>query len=80
MPTPPQGDMVVPAENELPNESTHDARQGGSVETVGFSESETRPQELHGAVAYQEKTADPGGKPKFVEYTDLTKRRGEVRG
>jgi hypothetical protein len=72
--------MVVPAVNELPNESTEDARQGGRIFTQGFETDETRPQDLHGAVAYQQATADPGKKPAFVAYTDLTQPRGDVRG
>jgi hypothetical protein len=76
----PNEHSVVPAVNELPNESTEDARQGGRVVTKGFEADETRPQDLHGSVAYQQATADPGKKPSFVAYTDLTQPRGEVRG
>ena len=76
----PQATMVVEAENVLPNENTENARQGGRIETQGFEADETRPQDLHGAVAYQQATADPGAKPSFVAYTDLTRPRGTVRG
>jgi hypothetical protein len=76
----PQAHQVVAAENELPNEAMEDARGGGEISTKGFEADETRPQDLHGAVAYQQATADPGAKPKFIAYTDLTKPRGEVRG
>lgn len=76
----PTSHMVTPAEVEEPGELEHDARQGGRIETHAFSEEETRPQELHSAVKYQEETADPGEKPRFVEYTELTKARGEVKG
>ena len=82
-PTPsaiPQAHMVVPAENELPNESTFDARGGGMIETCTYETDETRPQELHGSVEYQKTTADPGKAPGFVAYTDLTRPRGTVRG
>jgi len=74
----PQAHMVVPSESELPHENTEDARSGGKISTKGFSEDETRPQDLHSAVKYQEQTGD--GKPPFVAYTDLTKARGAVRG
>lgn len=74
-----QARMVVPSENELPNEETHDARSGGSVYTCMHSETETRPQDLHGSVNYQ-KTTSTGGKPNFVAYTDLTSPRKEIRG
>lgn len=76
----PQAHMVVEAENVLPNENTENARSGGQIFTKSFAEDETRPQDLHGAVAYQQETADPGSKPPFVAYTDLTRPRGTVRG
>ena len=76
----PQAHMVVPASGEEPGETEHEARQGGTLHTVAYSEEETRPQQMHSAAHYQETTADPGGKPEFVAYTDLTKTRGEVRG
>lgn len=76
----PQQRMVVEAERELPNEETFDARQGGSIYTCMHSEEETRPQEMHSSVHYQETTADPGEKPNFVTYTELTKPREEIRG
>lgn len=71
--------MVVPAENALPNESVENARQGGRIYTKQFEADETRPQELHGSVNYQQTTADPGAKPPFVEYTDLTRPRTAIR-
>lgn len=72
--------MVVPAEKALPNEhhepasgvQDSDGRAGGRIYTQMFAEDETRPQELHGAVEYQKRTADPGAKPGFIPYTDLT--------
>jgi len=75
--------MVVPSENELPREAHEpatglqdsDGRSGGSIYTAEFAEDETRPQELHGAVEYQKVTADPGAKPSFWAYTELTKPR-----
>lgn len=76
----PQAHMVVPAENALPNENMENARGGGNVFTKEFAADETRPQDLHGAVAYQQETAEPGQKPPFVAYTDLTRPRGTVRG
>jgi hypothetical protein len=73
-------EMVVPAEVEEPGEVAEDARQGGRIYTCEYYGEETRPQELHSSVKYQEMTADPGEKPRFVDYVDLTKARGEVRG
>ena len=75
--------MVVPAQKELPNEAHEpqsgvgdsDARGGGSIFTQMFAADETRPQELHGSVEYQKRTADPGAKPPFIAYTDLTQPR-----
>ena len=75
--------MVVPASKALPREAHEpqsgvgdsDARGGGSISTVAFSADETRPQELHGAVEYQKRTADPGAKPAFWDYTRLTQPR-----
>lgn len=72
--------MVVPAEKALPNEAHEpatgvqdsDGRAGGRIMTTAFATDETRPQELHAAITYQERTADPGAKPPFVAYTDLT--------
>jgi hypothetical protein len=72
--------MVVPAVEEIPGTSEENARQGGRIETKAYEGSETRPQELHGAVEYQRQTADPGGVPKFYDYTELTKPRETVRG
>ena len=71
--------MVVPAVAEEPGEEENDAKGGGSIYTCAFSEGETRPQEMHSATRYQEETAQPGQKPKFYAYTDLTEARGEVR-
>lgn len=72
--------MVVPAVAEEPGEDGEgDAKGGGSIYTCAFSEEETRPQEMHSATRYQEETAQPGQKPKFYAYTDLTEARGEVR-
>lgn len=75
--------MVVPAQKELPNEmhepatgvQDSDGRAGGTIFTQPFAADETRLQELHGAVEYQKRTADPGRKPPFVAYTDLTAPR-----
>lgn len=75
--------MVVPAQNELPREahepqsgtSDSDGRSGGTIFTQPFAADETRPQELHGAVEYQKRTADPGAKPAFWAYTELTTPR-----
>jgi hypothetical protein len=75
--------MIVPAEKELPREAHEpatglqdsDARGGGRIFTQAFAADETRPQELHGAVEYQKRTADPGAKPVFWPYTDLTTPR-----
>lgn len=72
--------MVVPAEKALPREAHEpatgvqdsDGRAGGRIFTKTFAEDETRPQELHAAITYQEQTADPGAKPPFWPYTDLT--------
>lgn len=72
--------MVVPAEKALPNEAHEpasgvqdsDGRAGGRIFTQPFAPDETRLQELHGAVEYQKRTADPGAKPPFIPYTDLT--------
>ena len=75
----PQAHMVVPNVQELPHEQEFDARGGGEISTAAFDTNETRPQELHGAVAYQEKFSTDK-KPDFVAYTDLTKPRGVVRG
>jgi len=71
--------LIVESERELPNEETFDARQGGKVMTVEHDESETRPQEMHGAVHYQEVTASMG-KPRFVTYTELTSPTETIRG
>jgi len=76
----PQNHMVTPAKAEEPDEHESDARGGGSIYTCAFSETETRPQELHSSVKYQEETAMPGRKPDFVAYTELTEARGEVEG
>jgi hypothetical protein len=76
----PQAHMVTPAEVEEPGEIAEDAREGGTIYTKAYSSEETRPQILHGAVAYQEETAYPGKKPQFIDYVDLTKARGEVKG
>lgn len=73
-------EMVEPAGRELPNESEHDARMGGRIYTCEHYEEETRPQEMHGAVYYQETTADPMEKPNFVKYTELTDPREEIKG
>lgn len=75
--------MVVPAQKELPREAHEpqsgvgdsDARGGGTIFTQPFAADETRPQELHGAVEYQKRTADPGAKPAFWSYTQLTQPR-----
>jgi hypothetical protein len=67
--------MVIPAEVEEPREAEEDARQGGRIFTKEYSSEETRPQELHSSVKYQEETADPAEVPDFVAYTDLTKPR-----
>ena len=73
-------EMVVPASRELPNEEMNDARQGGRIYTCGHYSEETRPQEFHSSVKYQEETADPKQKPNFVAYTDLTSPREEIIG
>lgn len=73
-----QARQVVEAERELPNEEEFNARQGGTIYTCQHSESETRPQELHGAVKYQEETSTMG-KPNFVKYTELTDIRETIR-
>jgi hypothetical protein len=73
-------EMVVPAGRELPNEEMNDARQGGRIFTEAYSSEETRPQEFHSSVKYQEATADPMQKPNFVAYTDLTAPREEIIG
>lgn len=73
--------MVVPAEKALPREAHEpatgvqdsDGRSGGRIFTKTFEADETRPQELHGAVEYQKQTADPGAKPAFWAYTELTR-------
>ena len=76
-----QAHMVVPAVEEEPGEATEgDAKGGGHIYTCEHSESETRPQELHGSVNYQKTTAQPGQAPPFIPYTDLTEARGKVRG
>jgi hypothetical protein len=73
-------EMVIPSERELPNEEMNDARQGGRIYTCPYGSEETRPQELHSSVKYQEETADPAEKPNFVAYTDLTKPRETIIG
>lgn len=75
-----QARMVIPAVPETIGTSEENARQGGRIYTNQHSESETRPQEMHGAVNYQKITADPGGVPKFYPYTGLTIPKGTVRG
>lgn len=73
---PPQGRIVEANVNEEGgSEEMHDARGGGNIKTVAFSEDETRPQELHGAFAYQERTSDGGEKPELLRYTELTRAR-----
>lgn len=74
-----QADMVVPAAAEIPGTVEENARQGGRVYTKGFEADECRPQDLHGSVAYQKQTADPGASPRFIDYTSLTTPRGNVR-
>ena len=76
----PQAKMTVPAKNVLPSENEENARTGGRLETKQWEQSETRPQELHSSVDYQQQTADPGSKPPFRAYTDLTKPSGTVVG
>ena len=72
----PQGRMIVPAKAEEPGEKgVGDAKQGGSIYTCEFSEDETRTPEMHGALKYQETTADPGATPPFIRYTNLTEAR-----
>ena len=72
--------MVVPAVPEIPGTAEENAKTGGRIETKPFEADETRPQDMHGAVKYQQTTADPGGTPKFYAYTDLTTPRSTVRG
>jgi hypothetical protein len=72
--------MVVPAVPEIPGTVEENAKTGGRIFTQGFEQDETRPQDLHGAVAYQQATADPGKTPQFIAYTDLTTPRSTVRG
>jgi hypothetical protein len=82
-PTPselPQQDMVVPAENALPRTEEENARMGGRISTVAFEADETRPQDMHGSVHYQETTADPGAKPAFWNYRELTRVKETIRG
>lgn len=74
-----QAHMVVPAVAETPDTSEENARQGGTIFTKSFDSSETRPQELHGAVNYQKETSTDGV-PAFIPYTDLTMPKGTVRG
>ncbi len=75
-----QAVMVVPASAETIGTSEENARQGGRIYTCEHSETQTRPQELHGAVNYQKTTADPGKVPSFYDYTSLTANKGTVRG
>ena len=75
-----QTNMVVPAAVETIGTSEENARQGGRIYTCEHSGSETRPQEMHGAVNYQKTTADPGKAPTFYDYTSLTANKGTVRG
>lgn len=74
-----QAYLVVENSAEEPGEATDDARTGGRIYTCMHEEDETRRPELHGAVAYQKETADPGEAPSFIGYTELTKARGTVR-
>ena len=76
----PQAHMVTPAAVETPGTSEENARQGGRIYTCEHTETQTRPQEMHSSLHYQENTADPGAKPEFYDYTELTMRRGEVKG
>lgn len=69
----PQGRIVEPAEAQTPGTVEENAKTGGRIYTAGFNEDETRPQDLHGALAYQKETADPGRGPEFFRYTELTK-------
>jgi len=69
----PQGRMVIPAKEEEPGEKgVEDGKMGGEIYTCQFSEEETRTPELHGALRYQETTADPGVAPPLKRYTELT--------
>ena len=74
-----QGSVSVDLSKGVFHDHENDAKGGGSIYTCAFSEGETRPQEMHSATRYQEETAQPGQKPKFYAYTDLTEARGEVR-
>lgn len=69
----PQGRIVEAGEAQTPGTVEENAKTGGRIYTAGFSEDETRPQELHGALQYQKTTADPGSTPPFYDYTELTK-------
>jgi hypothetical protein len=76
-----QARMVVPAVAEEPGLAGEtDAKGGGEIYTCAFSETETRPQDMHGSVNYQKTTADPGSAPPFIPYTGLTEAKGKVRG
>ena len=76
-----QAHMVVPSTPETPGPAGEgNSKGGGEIYTCAFSETETRPQELHGSVNYQKTTADPGKAPSFIPYTDLTDPKGTVRG
>ena len=69
-----QEHLDTPSEVEEPGEAGEsNAKGGGRVSTVAFSDSETRPQQMHGSKAYQEET---GTVPAFINYTDLTEARG----
>jgi hypothetical protein len=72
--------VVTPAVAEIPGTVEENAKTGGRVDTKSFDTGETRPQELHNAMSYQNTTADPGKMPPFIAYTDLTTPRGTVKG
>lgn len=73
--------QVLPREAHEPATGFQDSdgRSGGSIYTKGWEQSETRPQELHSSVRYQEATADPAARPKFNAYTELTRAAGDVK-